>query len=191
MQINSEYEADYNLTEIEHGPFRNAIQFSCPRSAEFVAKPMPEFRPNCLLLEVTPVEGEVWLGSFQEGRQGITGLFTTPSSETFCLVLKGQGYWVPVRTPSSYECIPVFPVQNVIVIPSHNRLVFFDFTDLIAYGSKGLAWKVERLSWDGLSGIEVIGDRIHGKAWDAPTDQEVDFRIKVDNGTREGGANMY
>lgn len=154
---------------------------------------IPAEPTDWLALRVRRSPGDSWVGSFQPGVEGISGLFATPSESILCVVVKGQGYWVPVDSPREYEIIPSFPIKHVIPIPNTKMMVFVDHVKLVAYGTKGYLWQTDNLSWDGLKITEVSSNRICGLAWDAPKNQEVEFCVTVANGSYEGGSSpdMY
>jgi hypothetical protein len=143
---------------------------------------------DALLVEVTPDEGGPRQGAFLQGLGGISGLFATPSPTTLCVVAGGQGYWVPVLTPTDFLEIRCNPVKSVFAVPGRNIVVFASYTELTAYGPSGILWLADRLSWDGLTITEVTTRHVRGLGWDSPANCEVPFVVDVDTGEFEGGS---
>jgi hypothetical protein len=67
-------------------------------------------------------------------------------------------------------------------------LLFVGFTTITAVGPSGLAWTTERLSWEGLSMIEITGQKLRGLGWDALADKEAPFEVDLLSGESRGGA---
>ena len=130
-----------------------------------------------------------WIGNFEPGVEGLTGIFATPSEDIVCIVVKGQGYWVPVKSPKNYEIIPIIPIKEVKPVPGKNVMIFIDYLRIAAYGENGLLWKTKNLSWDGLKITEITQSKIKGLAWDMPNSKKVEFIVDVMTGLHEGGSN--
>lgn len=141
-----------------------------------------------LLLEVTPHGREAWIGDFQGGAEGLDGVFATPSADTVCVVVKGQGYWVPVLAPERFELIRSIPIRHVVPVANRRVLLFVDYTRLAAYGANGCLWITEDLSWDGLEITEVNAAAVLGTGWDSPAGRRVSFSVDLDSGKAEGGS---
>ncbi len=156
-------------------PSPDELSFETPRGDE-------------LVVDVFPLNGDPWQGKFLCGEGGVTGLFGTPCHDVLCVVANGQGYWVPVCDPQRFEEVLCVPVKHVLAVPERSLIAFGSFTELVAYGSAGWRWRTSRLSWDGLTSLDVSADRVTGMAWDAPNDKEVTFSVNVENGQHEGGS---
>jgi hypothetical protein len=153
----------------------------------------PPLKHKPMFVEVSPEFGGPWIGCFQPGLDGVSGLFSTPSPEKFCVVVAGEGYLVSAYSPSDYETIRCIPVKFVRRIPQKDMIVFGSLTDLAAYDARGLVWNTPRLSWDGLQLTDVSERQIHGLAWDSAAGREVPFVVDVDTGHHKGGSSpeMY
>jgi hypothetical protein len=144
-----------------------------------------------LVVKIIPQHGLTWIGTFASGYRSptaVTGVFSCPDGHSLCVVSAGAGYIVRADDPQSWEEVRAHPITDVRAIPEAQLLVFADFTALSAYGSEGLAWTTDDLSWDGLEITEVSPDFIRGLAWDAPQGQQVEFCIDVGTGCHEGGS---
>lgn len=143
-----------------------------------------------LLLKVRSEHGQEWLGTFAFGRvspKGISGLYTTPDPERFCVLARGEGYFVTASKPASWESVGAKPVTDVRIVSAHGLIVFADFTRLWAYGSTGLKWKTSRLAWDGLKIAEITSTSIVGEFWDVSSEATAKFVVDLVSGTHEGG----
>ena len=182
------FEADYSVKRLESRPRGSVREFRQPRRRAEAGELVFETGSEYLWFELSPVEGEPWIGGFECGLGRLTGLFATPSREVVCIVVKGQGFWVPVLAPGDYEIIRSTPIQEVLVVPGKRFLVLADYTELEAYGESGFLWCTERLSWDGLKVTEMTVETIKGTAWDAPANREVTFSVDTESGASEGGS---
>lgn len=143
-----------------------------------------------LILEVTPLRGPAWIGTFAPGdiaKAGVTGVFTMPNPREVCVVVGSQGYLVNVEAPTTWETIRAIPIIDVRPIPQHNLVIFANFTELFAYGLTGLAWRTKRLAWDGLTLVAISKDSIHGEYWDYASDTKKDFVVDLQTGNHVGG----
>lgn len=143
-----------------------------------------------VLVEVHSEHGQPWLGTFafgQAGQGGVSGIFTTPNSERFCIVSKGNGYLVNATKPTEWESIQAIPIIDVRQITAHKIIVFADYTALVAYGQAGIKWKTKRLTWDNLKIVEVTDDFIKGEFWDIRSETTANFVVDLATGTHEGG----
>lgn len=187
-----EYWNDYELEVLSGLPDRGADYVFCqprkaPKPNELVLE-VPSSSADWLTLKVKPSQGASWIGSFEPGVEGVSGLYATPSESSLCVVVKGQGYWIPVNSPADYEIIPSFPIKRVVAVPKAQIMLFVDYVRLVAYGANGLIWKTGGLSWDGLKLKEVTESTVKGVGWDAPNNQEVEFSVTVSNGAWKGGS---
>ena len=165
-----------------------AYEFFRPARPDSQGDIVVEISTQSLVLEVTPFGGESWMGNFQGGPEGLDGVFATPCADTICVVVKGQGYWVPVRDRTTFELIRSVPIKQVVRIPDRDVLIFVDYTRLAAYGPRGFLWLTEDLSWDGLEITDIGANVVRGTAWDSPAASRVPFSVNVDSGKTEGGS---
>lgn len=134
--------------------------------------------------------GKCWIGVFAFGDisgKGTSGLFTTPDPDRLCVISRGVGYLVDANIPEKWEAIRSIPILDVRLIPSHCIIVFANYTELVAYGLKGIVWRTKRLAWDGLKITEVTGSHICGEYEDVQTEQIGTFMVDLSNGSHEGG----
>jgi hypothetical protein len=143
-----------------------------------------------VLVKISPGDSKEWLGTFAFGRvtqDGVSGLYTTPNPERFCVAAKGAAYLVSSNAPDIWDNVRANPVTDVRIVSAHGIIVFSDFTRLWAYGSLGLKWKTGRLAWNGLKITEITSDSIRGEFWNAPTGAMATFEVDLASGMHEGG----
>lgn len=142
-----------------------------------------------LLLKVVPESAEPWIGIFGFGdSSGMTEVYSCPNANRICVISRGNGYMVSSDEPTNYEEIKAYPVLGVYASIDHNLIIFHDFTDLVGYGKDGLAWRSKRLSYDGIKVDQLDGDFLFGRSWNAPTGNDISFRLDLRTGEHEGGA---
>lgn len=141
-----------------------------------------------LNVEVSNRAGDIWIGEFEAGPEGLTGIFATPCPDSLCVVNVGQGYLVPTLAPNRFQVIPTLPIKVVRRVPEASILLFVDYTRLSAVGVDGLLWETPRISWDGIRLVEVSRDRVRGIGWDSPANNEVEFSVDIQTGMAHGGS---
>jgi hypothetical protein len=176
--------------EVEEGTLPAAVEFD-------FCRPVYKDRPGGLILETTrsyayirvgPASGEPWVGRFEEGAEGISGTFATPSPDVLCVVAKGLGFWVPVNEPTSYTHVRSHPIKQVMRVPNRELVIFVDYTKLTAYSPNGFNWVSKDLSWDGIENVDVSNDVIRGEGWDSPAGCRRLFVVDVLTGKASGGS---
>ena len=194
MEINTlEYWNDYEVEVLSDLPKQGTtyifqqIQKEQSNSNGLVLE-VPVKTSDYLVLKVKSNDGFTWIGKFKPGLEGISGIYATPSESILCVVMRGQGYWVPVDSPQDYEIIPSIPIKKVIAVPKAEIMVFVDFVRLTAFDRNGLIWQTPSLSYDGLTINRVTSNLLEGTAWDAPNNQEIKFTVNILDGTSKGGA---
>ena len=142
-----------------------------------------------LLVKVVPQGGEPWIGCFGFGdTSGPTKVYSSPQKGMVCVVSRGDGYIVSVEDPTQYERVKLCPILGAYPVSEQNLIVFHNFTDFVAYGVKGLAWRSKRISYDGIKVDRLEDGFLFGQAWDAPTGKDVCFRLDLRTGIHEGGS---
>jgi hypothetical protein len=182
------FSADYRVEQVD-GPiplgvreFRKSDRTVLPAGIALQAS------TRDIVLEVKPASGDRWLGRFWGGAEGLDGVFATPSPDVLCVVVRGQGYWVPVHEPTAFEVIRATPIKRVLPVHDPRILIFVSYTRLSAYGALGFMWLTEDLSWDGFGNLDVTGGAIRGTAWDSPAGHDVPFSVDIATGKAEGGS---
>lgn len=152
------------------------------------ARPSQATHSEGVVISVVPAVGERWLGNFQYGNEGASGVFAFPNPDVLCVVARGQGYLVNADRPSVFDLVEANPIKQVLSVPERELVVFVDYTMMVAYGTDGLAWRTGHLSWDGLRITSIGSLSIDGFAWDAPAGKEVRFSVNALTGSHTGGS---
>lgn len=168
--------------------FSSAVRSARDRGIETSIEAIPG-----VIVGIVPYDAERWVGRFQAGIEGISGVFATPSPDTVCVVVKGEGYWVPVDFPASFEIVRVRPIKQVMSPPGGRILIFVSYTRLAAYGASGCIWITEDLSWDGIQISKLTEGTVRGSSWDSPSERWIPFSVDLYTGKSEGGSSpaMY
>jgi len=142
-------------------------------------------------LRVTPQSGPAWAGFFVLGfdsDQVVSEVCSTPDPDSFCAVVGGYAYLVRAADPTHWRRVEQSPVVDLRVLSQHGLLLFAGFTSITAVGSSGIAWTTERLTWEGLTIVDIEGEKLLGHGWDAIADKEAPFEVDLKTGKHTGGA---
>ena len=142
-------------------------------------------------LRVMPKKSAVWTGFFAlgfESKEVAHGIFSCPDPDWLCAVPGGYAYVVDTANPERWMQIEQRPVTGVRAVPELRLLLFAGFTTITVLGESQRLWTTERLSWEGVTMIEIQGTVLHGFGWDALTDKEVPFEVDLLTGKSRGGA---
>jgi hypothetical protein len=146
-----------------------------------------------LIVNVIPYKGDPWLGIFafdQTAHKGVTGIFSTPNPECFCVVARGNAFIVSASNPNIWEPVCAIPIIDVRSIVKHGIIVFANFTELLAYDSQGLKWHTKRLTWDSMKVVEITDDFLKGEFWDIRSESTQNFTVDLITGSHQGGINI-
>ena len=140
-----------------------------------------------VVVKISKGNGNDWVGVFAFGNinnKGITGIYSTPNKDKFCVVAKGAGYIVSSDNPEIWEEVSAIPVINVYSIYPKNLLIFQDYTELVAYNANGVKWRTERLSLDGFEIVEITDKTLKGKYYSLQTEANELFEIELSTGIK-------
>ena len=144
-----------------------------------------------VMVKFIPPGGNSWIGIFAFGDMLPSGgceVYPGPGRHHLTIIAKGEAYIASPYDPVLFQVVKSCPVIGVVPIPNHDLMIFYDFTEIFAYGEDGLVWETKRISWDGIKINEVTGTEIIGQSWDAPNEEYVEFRVDLTNGFHKGGA---
>jgi hypothetical protein len=182
MQIDQTFSKRYECQIISELPNQELKRFYYPGANQDGGR-------DGLLLKIVPQNGEVWIGIFGFGDvMGLTNVYSCPNENQICVISRGDGYIVSVENPLQYQRVKVSPVIGAYPALKQELIVFHDFTDFIAYGKTGLAWRSKRISYDGINIERLDGDFLVGQSRDAPTGKQVSFRLNLWTGIHDGGS---
>jgi hypothetical protein len=144
-----------------------------------------------VIVKISPSNGDSWVGVFAFGDMlpsGECSVYEGPESNCLTVVAKGEAYIVQSGKPCSFNHVESCPVLGVIPVPTHSLILFYDYTEIAAYGENGLLWQTKRISWDGIEINSISDSEIIGSSWDAPNDKYVEFTVNLTDGTHQGGS---
>jgi hypothetical protein len=111
----------------------------------------------------------------------VDGIFATPNPDVVCVVSAGAGYWVDTVEHNAID-VPAFPIRQIEI--ADGILVFADFTKLVAYNSRGLAWNSGHIVSDHLRITRVDSNQLECTGWDASRSAEVIAKFDLLTGKR-------
>lgn len=113
------------------------------------------------IVEVLPHDGSRWVGQYAAGGLGgLTGAYACPSPKSLAVVADGQAYLTSVIAPRAGSQIIHDQVHQVVPVQDSALLLFVRFIDIVAVGSKGIAWRTRRLAVDDLHVVRATADTI-------------------------------
>jgi hypothetical protein len=180
-----------------------ASSYSCRQLHEIPTTALPHYYfPGAseqgghdgILVEVRPEQGLAWLGTFAYGYvapRRHSGIYSTPDPDQICVVSRGKGYLVNAAAPKIWECVRAAPITDVRPVVARSIIVFATLTELVAYGSAGIVWTTERLSFDDLKIVEVTDSFIKGEFWDIRKNGMSVFTVDLTTGRHDGGVGEF
>jgi hypothetical protein len=138
-----------------------------------------------LILKISPFSSKPWIGIFAFGditKNGLSGVYSMPDKEKFCVVSNGMGYIVASNNATIFEIIDSIPITDVRCVKEKGIILFADYTQIMAYDSGGLRWQSKRLSYDGFKIISLNNDILVGEFWDIRNDANSLFEIDIIDG---------
>jgi hypothetical protein len=140
---------------------------------------------------VIPKDAKPWRGFFALGfdsERVVHAVCSCPDPNSLCVVSGGYAYVVQAANPTQWFRVEQRPVTDLRAVPDSGLVVFIGYISITALDRDGIGWTTGRLSWEGLSRIEISGDRLSGQGWDAMADKEVPFEVDLLTGKHTGGA---
>jgi hypothetical protein len=133
-----------------------------------------------LIVKIIPTEQDAWVGMFEFGDEGETGIYSTANPDVVCVVSKGVGYFVNSRKPAEWSIVPVLPIIGVFQIPSEKLLAFNNFTEVYAWDANGPIWQTQSLASDDVNIETIEKGMIIGRAY--KYGKPIRFSINAKNG---------
>lgn len=146
---------------------------------------------GALQVMVRPRLGGAFLATFALGFQDPsmpTGIFAAPGENELCALAGGYAYVIDTLEPKRCTLLNLKPATSMHVAREAGLLVFTGFQTLMAWGTGGVRWQTERLSWEGVRVTDVTELEARGFGWDLMTDKEVPFAVDLTTGRHSGGA---
>jgi hypothetical protein len=145
---------------------------------------------GALRLTVKPSTGATFLATCALGFTDPsmpTGLYGCPNPKDMCAVAGGYAYIVDTLQPERCTQIALKPVASVHPLPDSGLLLFVGFHAIVALGSAGVAWKTQRLSWEGVQLTSVEGGLLNGLGWEMISNRQLPFTVDLATGAHTGG----
>ncbi len=145
---------------------------------------------GALYLQVRPAAGGSFLATCALGFSDPSlpsGLWACPAPDDLLAVAGGYAYRINTAEPASCDFLPLRPVASLLPAPAHGLLLLAGFHGVLALGAEGVRWQTARLSWEGVTMLEVRDGLLHGTGWDMFADREVPFVVDLRDGTHTGG----
>lgn len=103
------------------------------------------------VVRLRPDGGQDWVAMLAAGGLGgLRGAFPTPSPHLLAVVVDGLGYLIDAVSPDEPAQIILDQIQQVVPMLDQDLLLFVRFSDIVALGPSGIAWRTPRLCVDGL-----------------------------------------
>jgi len=176
----------YEVRKLESAPLPHPVEKLYQYPAE-----IEEGDRSGTYLRVVPVTGPARAGFFALGfdsDQVVSAVCSCPDPDSLCAVAGGYAYVVKATDPAQWFRIEQRPVVDLRALHELQLLLFTGFTTISAIGPAGLAWTTKRLSWEGVTIVEISGEKLHGTGWDAIADKEIPFVVDLKTGQHTGGA---
>lgn len=120
-----------------------------------------------------------------------TGLWAMPDPDWLCTISGGYAYLIDTAAPERFVHLRYRPVLEVLAVRAGDAqsaradlILFVGHVSVLAWGREGEAWESPRLSWEGLTGLRIEGNTLHGLGWDMKTDKDLPFALDLKTGLR-------
>lgn len=141
------------------------------------------------ILEFAPLGARPWIGMFAASGLSVRGgtcAVALPDRKTVAVLGGGAGYRVAAADPLEWEEIAAGGLATPLIVEQLELVVFLDYTDAMAYGPDGLAWRSGRLAWDDLQAVSFDQDTLRMSGYDAPSGRLVEFDLELRTGRSAG-----
>ena len=142
-----------------------------------------------VLVEVTGARG-TWSGLVANAAESVSGahsgVYSTPSPSTLCVVARGDAYFIDVDAPDRWWALEDSPLVAVRCAVAEKLLVFATPWRLIALGDSGVPWRTSRIAIDGIALGRPVGGELAGVA-DPGDDEAREFVVELRTGHHRGG----
>ena len=120
-----------------------------------------------------------------------TGLWAMPDPDWLCAISGGYAYLIDTAAPERFVHLRYRPVLEVLAVRAGDAqsaradlILFVGHVSVLALGRECEAWESPRLSWEGLTGLRIEGNTLHGLGWDMKTDKDLPFALDLKTGLR-------
>jgi hypothetical protein len=174
--IHAGFEKVYSLEVLQRAPLiQPSRTFVFPHRVE-------EIERGALHVLVRPAHDEPWLGIFALGYASphvVTGVWSTPNPQHFLAASGGYAYLANTAEPEHTRFLTQQPIVWIGACADPALLLLADHRTITAVAADGLAWQSEPLSMEGLTDLRVEADTLQGNGWDAITDRETPWTLRL------------
>jgi hypothetical protein len=147
---------------------------------------------GALLLDIKPTAAPNFLATCALGFRDPalpTGVFPCPRPDDLLALAGGYAYMIDTQDPTHCLHLPLRPVTAVLPAPEAGLILLAGFHHVLAIDTAeaGIRWQTARLSWEGITLVEVREGQLHGLGWNMHTDRELPFTVELATGRHEGG----
>lgn len=129
-----------------------------------------------------------WVANFKPGWTNLNEIYELENTDNLFVIAGGTLY---IMNPENEKPIKVVGVGFEKIFKTNNgKLILQDQTDLTIIEQNGEYWRTERISWDGISELNVNGNIVSGLSYDPmnENDEWVKFTVDIENRKLEGGS---
>jgi hypothetical protein len=140
------------------------------------------------VVEFTCATGRKWVGNFQRGLNGASGVLDALGRTDQAIVLaKGQAY---VVEPAIAVLARSFggQITDVFSVAGRDSMIFGNGLWFECIGPNELRWRTRRISWDGMMEVALGEEKLRGRAFNPIDDTWSPFEVDLDSGEVTGGS---
>jgi hypothetical protein len=145
---------------------------------------------GALLLDIKPHAAPNFLATCALGFRDPTlptAIFPCPRPDDLLALAGGYAYVIDTQQPTRCLHLPLRPVTAVLPAPDAGLILLAGFHHVLALDATGIRWQSARLSWEGLTSLEVRDNALVGLGWNMQTDRELPFSVDLGTGQHTGG----
>jgi len=136
--------------------------------------------------------GETWVANFAEGWTQYSEVFDFPEQHIIIVFAYGQGY---IMNPDEERPLSTFGLTiNEVIQTEDGSLVCANGISIFVLDNRnGEAWETQRISWDGMKELKLMGSILHGQAYTPMNSNEpwVSFEVNLDTKEVKGGSFFF
>lgn len=129
-------------------------------------------------------DGEEWVANFSSGWTDYYKIFDFPEHNMVVVFAGGQGY---IMNPDEQKPIMTFglSIKEVILKEDGSLICSDDIHILVLDNTTGDIWKSDRISWDGIKDLKLVGNKLSGETYDPTSSNQPWSAFELNLETRE------
>ena len=133
--------------------------------------------------------GDDWVANFKLGWTDYNNIFDFPENNSVVVIAGGQGY---IMNPEEHKPKMTFglTIKDTIQKDDGSLICSDDIHILVLDNKSGEYWISDRISWDGIKDLKLVGNKVFGQTFD-PTDENKpwsDFELDLESKIIKGGS---